>query len=131
LPSKVFNRDELFKGALFKGDKGYLLCDYDYRILMPTKADMTQYTAPKSEKDLIPKSPGHHAEWIIGAKTGKPTLCNFDYSGALVESNMLALAAYRVGKAFQYDPKSGKVTNCSEAEQYLTRPYREGWVLDG
>ena len=131
LPSKVFNRDELFKGVLFKGDQGYLLCDYDFRILMPTKADMTHYTAPKSEKDLIPKSPGHHQEWIIGAKAGKPTLCNFDYSGALIESNMLALAAYRVGKAFEYDPKSGKVTNCPEAEQYLTRPYRDGWVLDG
>ena len=131
VPSEVFNRDGMFKGVIFKGDKGYLLCDYDYRILMPTKGDMTQYTAPKSEKDLIPKSPGHHAEWIIGAKTGKPTLCNFDYSGALVESNMLALAAYRVGKALEYDPKSGKVTNCPEAEQYLTRPYRDGWVLDG
>ena len=131
MPSKVFNRDELFKGVLFKGDKGYLLCDYGFRILMPTKGDMTHYTAPKSEKDLIPKSPGHHAEWIIGAKTGKPTLCNFDYSGALIESNMLAMAAYRVGKAFQYDPEHGKVTNCPEAEQYLTRPYREGWVLNG
>ena len=131
VPSEVFNRDGMFKGVIFKGDKGYLLCDYDYRILMPTKGDMTHYTAPKSEKDLIPKSPGHHEEWIIGAKTGKPTLCNFDYSGPLVESNMLALAAYRVGKAFQYDPKSGKVTNCPEAEQYLTRPYRDGWVLNG
>jgi len=131
MPSKVFNRDELFKGALFKGDRGYLLCDYDFRILMPTKGDMTHYTAPKGPQDLIPKSPGHHQEWIIGAKTGKPPLCNFDYSGALVESNMLALAAYRVGKALEYDPKSGKATNCPEAESYIRKQYREGWVLDG
>jgi len=131
VPSKVFNRDEMFKGVIFKGDKGYLLCDYDYRILMPTKGDMTHYVAPKAPGDLIPKSPGHHQEWIIGAKTGKPPLCNFDYAGALVESNMLALAAYRVGKAFQYDSEHGRVTNCPEAAQYLTKPYRDGWVLDG
>ena len=136
LPSKVFDREHLFKGALFKGDKGYLLADYGFRILMPTSGDMTHYTAPKGKDDLIPPSPGHHNEWIIGAKTGKPTLCNFDYSGALIENNMLALAAYRVGNApddkpLQYDPATGKVTNCPAAAQYLKKEYRDGWVLDG
>jgi len=130
MPSKVFNRDEMFKGVIFKGDKGFLIADYGYRILMP-KGDLTHYTSPEGEKDLIPRSPGHHNEWVIGAKTGKAPLCNFDYSGALVENNMLALAAYRVGKPLQYDPASGKVTNCPEAEKYVKKQYRKGWVLDG
>jgi hypothetical protein len=136
MPSKVFNRDDMFKGVIFKGDKGFLIADYGYRILMPTSGDMTHYTSPKGKDDLIPPSPGHHNEWIIGAKTGKPTLCNFDYSGALIEANMLALAAYRVGNAADdkpllYDPATGKVTNCPAAAQYLKKEYREGWVLDG
>jgi len=131
MPSKVFNRDEMFKGTIFKGDKGFLICDYGYRILMPTGGDMTHYTSPKSEKDLVPKSPGHHAEWIIGAKTGNPTTCNFDYAGNLVENNMLALVAYRVGKKLQYDPDAMKVTNVPEANPYLKKEYRKGWVLDG
>jgi len=121
MPSKVFDRDAMFKGVIFKGDKGFLIADYGYRILMPTSGDMTHYKAPKSKDDLIPPSPGHHKEWIIGAKTGKPTLCNFDYSGKLIENN----------KKLDYDPATGKVTNCPEAEQYLTKPYRKGWVLDG
>jgi predicted dehydrogenase len=129
MPSEAFNRDKLFKGVLFHGDKGYLLCDYDYRILMPM-GDLTHYTSPKKE-DLIPPSPGHHQEWIIGCKTGKPTLCNFDYAGALVENNLLALVAYRVGQKLDWDAKNLKATNCPEADKYIRKQYREGWVLNG
>lgn len=131
MPSRAFNRDNLFKGAVFKGDKGWLLCDYGYRIYMPrTDANMTHYTSPK-QSDLIPSSPGHHQEWIIACKTGKPTLCNFDYSGALIEANMLALVAARVGKKLEWDPKSLSAKNCPEADQYIRKTYRKGWVLNG
>ena len=99
MPSKAFDREWLFKGVLFKGDDGWLLADYDYRIVM-LRGDMTHYKSPEPD-ELIPPSPGHHNEWIIGCKTGKPTLCNFDYSGALIENNMLALVAYRVGKKLE------------------------------
>jgi predicted dehydrogenase len=129
LPSKVFSRDELFKGVLFTGDQGWLLADYDWRILM-LKGDMTHYNSPKPD-DLIPPSPGHHEEWIIACKTGKPTLCNFDYSGALIEHNLLALVAYRVGKKLEWDAKNLKATNCPEADPYIRKTYREGWVLNG
>jgi predicted dehydrogenase len=129
VPAKIFNRDEMFKGVIFKGDKGWLLADYDYRALM-LRGDMTHYKSPKPE-DLIPPSPGHHEEWLVACKTGKPTLCNFDYSGALIESNMLALVAYRVGKKLDYDVKNMRVTNCPEADQYIHKTYRKGWVLNG
>jgi predicted dehydrogenase len=131
MPSKVFSRDDLFKGVLFRGDKGFLICDYDFRILMPTRDnDMTQYHSPRAQ-DLIPPSPGHHQEWIIGCKTGKPTLCNFDYSGALIENNMLALVAYRVGQKLEWDARNLKATNCPAADQYIYKEYRQGWTLNG
>ncbi|MBN1508314.1 MAG: Gfo/Idh/MocA family oxidoreductase [Sedimentisphaerales bacterium] len=129
MPSEAFNRDKLFKGVIFHGDKGSLLCDYDYRILMPM-GDMTHYESPKKE-DLIAPSPGHHREWIIGCKTGKPTLCNFDYAGALIQNNLLALVAYRVGQKLEWDAKNLKATNCLEANKYITKQYRKGWVLNG
>ena len=129
MPSEVFHRDKLFKGVIFKGDKGWLLADYDWRILM-LRGDMTHYKSPKPE-DLIPPSPSHHNEWLIGCKTGKPTLCNFDYAGALIEHNMLALVAYRVGKKLEWDTKNLKATNCPEADKYIHKTYRQGWVLNG
>jgi hypothetical protein len=129
LAHSTFNPEKLFKGVIYVGDKGRMMCDYGFRILIPT-GDMTHYTAPKPE-DLIPRSPGHHQEWIIGAKTGKPTLCNFDYSGALIEHNMLALVAYRVGKKLEWDAENLKAANCPEAEKYIRKTYRKGWVLNG
>jgi predicted dehydrogenase len=158
-PSKVFDREGLFKGMLFTGDKGFLLADYDYRIIMPTKGDFTQYKSPKAA-DLIPPSKGHHKEWIEAAKTDKKTLCNFDYSGALIENNLLALVSYRLGKAatrdivpdaakgkakeqekvkeeytagkkLAWDAAALKATGCPEADQYIQKKYREGWVLNG
>jgi len=146
MPSSVFDRDALFKGVLFKGDKGWLLADYGYRILM-LRGDMTHYTSPKP-KDLIPPSIGHHKEWIVACKTGSPTTCNFDYAGALIEHNLLALVSYRlgevvtrkskdaeeqmtVGKALQWDSQNLKATNCPEADQYIRKTYRKGWVLNG
>ncbi len=131
MPSEAFNRDKLFKGVLFNGDKGYLLCDYDYRIVMPTGGnDMTQYASPKA-KDLIPPSIGHHAEWINACKTDRQTTCNFDYAGALIENNLLALVAYRVGQKLEWDAKNLKATNCPEADKYIRKQYRDGWVLNG
>ena len=129
MPSPVFHRDKLFKGMLFSGDQGFLLADYGFRILMP-KGNMTYYKPP-SAGTLIPPSPNHHREWIEGCKTGKPTLCNFDYSGALIEHNMLALVAYRMGKKLEWDAESLRATNCPEADQLIRKTYREGWVLNG
>ena len=125
VPSKVFNRDELFKGLLFTGDKGYLLADYDYRILMPTKGDMTQYKSPAA-KDIIPPSKGHHQEWIEAAKTDKKTLCNFDYAGALIENNMLALVSYRLGQAKTRDvaADAAKTKAKGKAKQTEQEPER-------
>ncbi|MBM3334465.1 gfo/Idh/MocA family oxidoreductase, partial [Candidatus Sumerlaeota bacterium] len=85
---------------------------------------------PRKE-DLIPPSIGHHEEWIEACKTGKPTTCNFDYSGALVEHNLLALVAYRVGKKLQWDAENLRATNAPEADKYIRRTYREGWLLNG
>jgi len=132
MPSKAFDRDWLFKGALFKGDKGWLLADYSLRILMPKQreGDMTHYKSPKPD-ELIPPSLGHHKEWIVACKTGSPTTCNFDYSGALIEANMLALVAYRVGKKLEWDGRSLSAPGCPEADQYIRKTYRKGWVLNG
>ena len=51
----------------------------------------------------------------------------------MIETMCLGLVAYRagVGKKLEYDGAAGKVTNNAEANQYLTKEYREGWSLTG
>lgn len=129
MPSKIFHRDEMCKGWIFHGEKGFIVGDYDYRLLMP-KGDLTHYSSPKPE-DLIPSSPGHHAEWLAACKTGSPTSCNFDYAGRLIQHNLLALVAYRVGQKLEWDADKLRATNCSEADAFIRKTYREGWSLSG
>ena len=112
-------------GVLFVGDKGMLQADYGRLRLFP-EADFKDYHAPEP---TIPRSIGHHAEWIAACKDGRPTTCNFDDSGALTESVLLGNVAYRSGKAIEWDGPNLKATNCPEAEAFLRRDYRKGWTL--
>ena len=112
-------------GVLFVGEKGMLQADYGRRILSP-EADFRGFEPPKP---TIPASIGHHAEWIAACKDGRPTTCNFDYSGALTEAVLLGNVAYRSGKKIEWDAANLKATNCPEAEAFLRRDYRAGWTL--
>jgi len=112
-------------GTLFIGKKGMLLASYDDHKLLP-EADFKDFKPPAP---TIPDSIGHHREWLEACKTGKPTTCNFDYSGALTEAVLLGNVAYRTGKRVEWDPEALKVTNVPEAEQYIHHKYREGWTL--
>jgi predicted dehydrogenase len=112
-------------GVLFVGDKGMLLASYDKNLLLPENY-FRDFTPPKP---FIPKSLGHHAEWIHACKTGSPTTCNFEYAGWLTEANHLGNVAYRVGKKLEWDAVKLCVPNASEAEPYIRRDYRKGWTL--
>jgi predicted dehydrogenase len=112
-------------GVLFIGSKGMLLSDYERHILFPEK-DFVGFQPPApSIKDSI----GHHAEWIRACKTGEPTTCNFDYSGALTESVLLGNVAFRTGKRIEWDSKRLRAKNCREAEQFIQHHYRRGWRI--
>ncbi|HUT13600.1 MAG TPA: Gfo/Idh/MocA family oxidoreductase, partial [Thermoguttaceae bacterium] len=112
-------------GVLFVGKEGQLRADYGSWQLHP-KEKFADYQPPEP---TIPTSIGHHQEWIHACKTGGATTCNFDYSGALSEAVLLGNVAYRVGKKLQWDGAAMKATNCPEADQYLRREYRQGWIL--
>ena len=111
--------------ALFIGDKGMLLSDYGKHILLPEE----NFADFKRPDPFIPKSLGHHAEWIHACKTGSPTTCNFEYSGWLTEANHLGNVAYRTGKKLHWDAKHLQATNAPEADQYIRRDYRPDWKL--
>lgn len=112
-------------GVLFVGSKGMLLSDYGKNVLLPED----KFHDYKRPEPTIPKSLGHHAEWIHACKTGEPTTCNFEYAGRLTEANHLGNVAYRVGKPLEWDPVALRATNAPEADQFIRRQYRKGWTL--
>lgn len=112
-------------GVLFVGEAGMLLSDYNKHILLPEN----RFKDFKRPEPFIPKSLGHHAEWIHACKTGAPTTCNFEYAGWLTEANHLGNVAYRAAKPLEWDAAKMTATNAPEAEPFLRREYRKGWTL--
>jgi hypothetical protein len=112
-------------GVLFVGGKGMLLADYGKHRLLP-EAEFRDFKRPEP---YIPKSLGHHAEWIHACKTGAPTTCPFAYSGWLTEANHLGNVAYRAGKKLEWDVVKLRARNAPEADNFLHREYRRGWTL--
>jgi predicted dehydrogenase len=112
-------------GVLFIGKKGQLLADYGRHLLLPEK-DFQGFVPPAHS---IPDSIGHHAEWIQACKTGGPTTCNFDYSGALTEAALLGNVAYRAASKLEWDSKALRARNCAAADQFIQHHYRAGWKL--
>jgi hypothetical protein len=112
-------------GCLFAGERGMILADYGKHVLLPEKDFKDVPRPPQS----IPKSIGHHAEWIKACKDGSPTTCHFEYSGPLTEANHLASIAYRLGKKLQWDAANMRCPNAPEADRLIRREYRKGWTL--
>ncbi len=132
-PTRMIDLKRIDHGALFEGTKGYLVSDFTSRALFPNgdKADMTYYR-PRAKDALIPKmAGGFQKEWINACKGNLKTTCDFDYSGTMIETMLLGLVAYRVGKKISYDSATGRVSDNPEANELLRRKYREGWTLNG
>jgi hypothetical protein len=125
IPKELHGQKLPGAGVLFVGGKGMLFADYGSYKLLPE----SNFAGFKPPEPTIPNSIGHHAEWIAACKTGSPTTCNFDYSGALTEAVLLGDVSHRTGQKLEWDAASLKATNCPAAEQFLRREYRAGWTL--
>lgn len=125
IPREVAGERVPSSGVMFVGSEGKMFADYGNYRLFP-KEKFADFQPPKQ---TIPKSIGHHAEWIKACKDGSPTTCNFDYSGALTESVLLGNVSYRAGKSLDWDAEKLKATNCPEADQFVRKEYRKGWEV--
>ncbi len=125
IPKTVAGERVPGNGVMFVGTKGKMFANYGSYRLFPADKN-----APiKPPKQSIPRSIGHHAEWIKACKDGSPTTCNFDYSGALTESVLLGNVAFRTGQKLEWDAQNLKATNVAVADKYISKKYRAGWEV--
>jgi predicted dehydrogenase len=121
-------------GVIFVGDRGKLICgSYGNSPRLIPESRMKEYKRPAPS---IPRSVGHHKEWIEACKGGKPAGSNFDIAGPMTEVILLGNIAVRMSLKMQekglrlaYDGPNMKITNLPEANEFLHRKYREGWSL--
>jgi predicted dehydrogenase len=118
-------------GSLFIGTKGKLLSQGDYcdsARLIPNSAmeEFKTHLPPQ-----MPKSIGHREELLAACRGDKPwdyPLSNFTYAGPLVEALNLANLSMRLDKKLEWDPVNLKCKGLPEADPYIRRAYRKGWV---
>jgi len=115
-------------GILFIGDKGMLTCPgwAGRPSLLPSSKD-EEYQRPAK---TLPRSKGHHRDWLDACKGGSAASANFEYGAGLTEIGLLGLVAMRTGKKIYWDAKAMKATNAPEADKFLKENYRSGWEIE-
>lgn len=115
-------------GSLLVGEKGTLYSPNDYGAefrLLPEE----KFLGEKSPSPFLPRSPGHHKEWIEACKGGRPAMSNFAYASRLTETVLLGNVAIRAGEKIHWDFASMRAVGCPDADQYIKPEYRAGWRL--
>ncbi|MEI8037228.1 MAG: Gfo/Idh/MocA family oxidoreductase [Verrucomicrobiota bacterium] len=132
-PKSSIDLKAIGHGAMFKGSKGFLIADFESRMLLPFgDSPDSSYYKRRSPAEVLPPLGHFQKQWFDACKDpSRKTACDFEYSGNMIEQMLLGLVAYRVGQKIDYDGKTGQVTNCPEATALLSRKYRDGWVLNG
>ena len=102
-----------------------------------------EYEPPEK---TLPRSIGHHTEWIEACKGGEPAGANFEFASLVTQVVLLGNIALRIDERppqrrwrrsrrpepmskLTWDGENMKVTNLPEANDCLHREYRQGWTL--
>jgi predicted dehydrogenase len=116
-------------GIYFVGDGGTVLCGgwSGPPRLVPESKMKDFHRPPKT----IPRSIGHHAEWIEACKQGKPedAKAGFAYSGPFTEALLVGVLATRLQKRIEWDGAAMRALNAPEADAIIRKHHRDGFGI--
>jgi predicted dehydrogenase len=124
-PGRMMGEDS--NGVLIVGSKGTIMgggWSKSPRIIPESK--MKAYGRPPRK---LPRSPGHHRDWLNACKGGSKACSDFSYSARLTEFVLLGDVAIRAGRKILWDGPNMKVTNIPEAQRFVQESYRPGFDL--
>jgi predicted dehydrogenase len=126
-------------GLLFVGENGKLLTKFgggnrfadrhgfSGGLLLPEQKfknfDNPPKTLSRVEQDY------HYIEWVEACKTGKKTVCPIEFGCEMTEMGLLGSISLRAKRMIQWDAESMRITNSSQANNFVDPPYREGWEI--
>ena len=111
-------------GIMFQGTEATLVADYGTYKIIPEKGRKIE-EPPKT----LPRSVGHHREWLEAIKSRSPCSCQFAYGHRLASVGNLGNVSLWTGEKLKWDPVNERILNHPEANQYLTKEYRKPWTL--
>jgi len=111
-------------GVMFQGTEGTLVTNYNHHEIFPNQGK----SIPEVPK-VLPRSVGHHREWLNAIKTRATCSCNFEYGHRLTSVGELGNISLWTGETLVWDREAERITNHVDANQFLTKEYRKPWVL--
>jgi predicted dehydrogenase len=123
---RELNRED---GILLVGERGKLLVEgwggESPRLIPETR--MREYKRPPKS---LPRSIGHHKEWLAACKGRGTTRSAFDFAGPLTEAVLLGTICVRLGgRKLHWDAAKLAFTNSEAANALIDPPSRKGWGL--
>ena len=113
-------------------DDAVLMSDWNQWRIFPQERAQDYGTPPK----VLPRSAGHHEEWIAACKGGAAAGSSFDWAGPMTETVLLGNVALRsqlredlTKTQLQWNAEQLKFVNHTGANQFLRRQYRKGWEV--
>jgi len=123
-PDEVFDNS----GTLYVGEKGIIYtATYGGEMHILPREKMKDFALPPK---TLPRVKNVMADFLDACRAGKTeTAASFDYGAQLTEFTLLANLAQHVGpgKRVEWDGPNMKVTNLAALNEWVGRPYREGW----
>jgi len=114
--------------------QGSIVVGTDGLLVLPHGGD--PFVLPDAKMAALPQvdlpDRDHYAEFIDVVLAGGKDKCsaNFDYAGPLTESVLIGnVAAHFPGETLEFDARGLSFPRKREANQYLTRAYRNGWRM--
>ncbi|NUM52964.1 MAG: Gfo/Idh/MocA family oxidoreductase [Candidatus Hydrogenedentes bacterium] len=115
-------------GALFKGSEGMITCNvYGNEPRLLPASRMKEFKPPEPTIPRVECS--HEQDWLNAIRTNTRAGADFAYSGPLTEVCQLGNIAKRMNARIEWDPAKMEFPNMPDANQYVTRQYRNGWTL--
>ena len=112
------------QGILFQGTEATLVASYGTFEIFPEKGRTIDLPAP-----TLPRSVGHHREWLDAIKTRAQCSCHFEYGHRLSTVGHLGNIALWTGEVLRWDAKAERTTSAL-ANKHLARDvYRAPWTL--
>jgi predicted dehydrogenase len=115
------------RGVLFVGDKGLMLCEGAGGP--PRLLPLEKTRAYKKPPQSLPRSKGHHYDWLQACKGGPQASSNFEYGAKLTEIVLLGVLSLRARKRIYWDGVNLKAKNLPELDPLIRGDYRKGWEI--
>jgi predicted dehydrogenase len=113
-------------GCRFVGENGWLVTDYDDRVICLDGKEMTDLPdVPKS----TPRSPGHQRLFVDCVRSRALTESNLEYVQTMTLPMLLACISFRLGRKLTWDATTQSFLGDEAANRMLDIPYRAPWWL--